>query len=79
MTKMTKLKFTAYKENGKFYSEGNVETAETVKLFETEKIAQMAKQAVPFLEDGFVLVQDVDDGVGFHNHLFRANELSKYV
>lgn len=77
---MTKIKATVYKNTGKFYTENTIESDKSIHLFEKESfIKLLADNGVPFIEDGFVVTTDLDDGEGFHNHLFQCNELTEYI
>lgn len=69
---------TAYKDTGKYYAECKIRT-DHIDLFETEKLANLLFGKIPFLKDGFIHIRDCKDGHGFHNHLFRTEELTQYV
>ena len=73
---MTKLAITAYKNNGKFYGEEIIETHGDIELYEEQAMAELiAKSGVPLLTDGFIVVDDLPGGTGFHKHLYKVNEL----
>ena len=73
---MTKLAITAYKNSGKFYGEKIIETHSDIELYEEQVMAELiAKSGVPLPTDGFIVVDDLPGGTGFHKHLYRANDL----
>ena len=69
---------TAYKDTGKYYTECQIR-AENINLFETEKLANLLSGKIPFLKDGYIHIRDCEEGCGFHNHLFKTEELAQYV
>lgn len=72
---MVKIKANVYKDTGKFYTETEIITEKQINLFETKEfIALLKENGVPFIENGFIVVNDLEDGEGFHNHLFKCNE-----
>lgn len=72
---MTKLHVTAYKDTGKFYTSEDIECPDDIPLHDTKAIAELVAAKLPLLENGFIHIQDNPGGAGFHDHLFRANEL----
>lgn len=73
---MTKLAITVYKDTGKFYAEETIETHKNIELYETQTMAELiAKSGIPLLTDGFILVDDLPGGTGFHKHLYKVNDL----
>lgn len=73
---MTKLAITAYKDTGKFYGEKTIETHGDIELYAEQAMAELiAKSEVPLPTDGFIVVDDLPGGTGFHKHLYRANDL----
>ena len=69
---------TAYKDTGKYYTECQIR-AEDINLFDTEKLANLLSGNIPFLKNGYVHIRDCKQNCGFHNHLFKAEELAQYV
>lgn len=63
---------------GKYYTECQIR-AENINLFETEKLANLLSGQIPFLKDGYIHIRDCEEGCGFHNHLFKTEELAQYV
>lgn len=69
---------TAYKDTGKYYTECQIR-ADDINLFDTKKLAKLLSGNIPFLKNGYVHIRDYKQGCGFHNHLFKTEELAQYV
>lgn len=76
---MTKLIATAYKPSGKFYAEEHISHNEDIPLYDVKSIARLLYNKIPFLEDGYIHIQDEEGGEGFHNHLFTVEELKGWL
>lgn len=72
---MLNITATVYKNTGKYYDSCQIKQNEEVKLYDTHGIANLLKGKIPLIENGFIVLQDNDGGEGFHNHLFRVNDL----
>lgn len=74
---MLDITATVYKNTGKYYDSCTIKQAEEVRIYDIYGIANLLKGKVPFIEGGFIVIQDNEDGNGFHNHLFRVEELKR--
>lgn len=74
---MLNITATVYKNTGKYYDSCVIKKSEEVKIYDMCGIANLLKEKIPFIEDGLIVIQDNEDSDGFHNHLFRVEELVK--
>lgn len=72
---MLNITATVYKNTGKYYDSCQIKQTEEVRLYDTYGIAKLLNNKIPFIENGFIVLQDNEDGDGFHNHLFKVEEL----
>lgn len=72
------IEITCYKETGKFYTSTIYEQQQDVPLHK-EEFKQVVKDALAEVLagnwSGYIVVRDIADSNGFHNHLFTAEEI----
>lgn len=72
---MLKINILVFKENGKFYSNAEVEHPADIKLWSDEFKPFIRDNLPADLEEGYVVVVDQEGGEGFHTALYKSNEL----
>lgn len=76
---MTKIRITMYKDSGKYYTD-EVVTSEKNMFEWSDEFKRFVVDNLPAtLSEGYIVVEDMPDGHGFHNVLYKTSELLLYV
>ncbi len=73
---MLKVKIMVFKNTGKFYTGGIATNEVDIPLWKDE-FKEFIKNNIPVrcMTDGYIVVEDIDDGEGFHVALYKSEEL----
>ena len=74
---MLDITVTAYKDTGKYYTSCIIQQEENIQLYDISKLKNLLNGRIPFLKNGYIVIHDNKNGEGFHDHLFKTNDLLK--
>lgn len=72
---MLHISICVYKPSGKWYTSGEATSEENIPLWD-DAFKQFVREHLPAqINDGYVVVNDCDDGEGFHHVLYTHETL----